>query len=111
MRREKNEGLKTKPKLLTLHGRMILECEVRITFQIIGKRRVLTAAGAFLTDVDRLPWKSQSEFCVVRATHKVKSLGVVCSPRWKMRDYALKTKAGSLIVKKIYIKTLNFVFK
>ena len=22
-----------------------------------------------LTDVDRLPWKSQSEFCVVRATH------------------------------------------
>ena len=37
-------------------------------------------AGAFLTDVDRFPWKSQSEFCVVRATHKFKSLGFVCSP-------------------------------
>ena len=65
---------------LTLHGRMILECEVRITFQIIGKRRVLIAAGVCLTDVDRLPWKSQSELCFVRATHKVKSLGFVCSP-------------------------------
>ena len=32
--REKNEGLQTKPKLLTLHGRLILECEVRIPFQI-----------------------------------------------------------------------------
>ena len=41
--------------------------------------RVLIAAGAFLTDVDRFPWKSQSEFCVVRATHKFKSLGFVCS--------------------------------
>ena len=29
---------------------------------------MLIAAGAFLTDVDRFPWKSQSEFCVVRAT-------------------------------------------
>ena len=38
-------------------------------------------AGAFLTDADRFPWKSQSEFCVVRATHKFKSLGFVCSPR------------------------------
>ena len=37
-------------------------------------------AGAFLTDVDRFPWKSQSEFCVVRAMHKFKSLGFVCSP-------------------------------
>ena len=33
-------------------------------------------AGAFLTEVDRLPWKSQS---VMRATHKVKSLRFVCS--------------------------------
>ena len=41
---------------------------------------VLIVAGAFLTDVDRFPWKSQSEFCVVRATHKFKSLGFVCSP-------------------------------
>ena len=32
--REKNEGLQTKPKLLTLHGRLISECEVRIPFQI-----------------------------------------------------------------------------
>ena len=31
--------------------------------------QVLIAAGAFLTDVDRFPWKSKSEFCVVRATH------------------------------------------
>ena len=37
-------------------------------------------AGAFLTDVDRFPWKGQSEFCVVRATHRFKSLGFVCSP-------------------------------
>ena len=42
--------------------------------------RVLIAAGTFLIDVDRFAWKSQSEFCVVRATHKVKSLGFVCSP-------------------------------
>ena len=42
--------------------------------------RALIAAGAFLTDGDRFPWKSQSEFCVVRATHKFKSLGFVCSP-------------------------------
>ena len=42
--------------------------------------RVLTVAGTFLTDVDRFPWKSQSAFCVVRATHKVKSLGFACSP-------------------------------
>ena len=42
--------------------------------------RVVIVAGAFLTDVDRFPWKSQSEFCVVRATHKFKSLGFVCSP-------------------------------
>jgi len=55
--------------------------EVPIAFQIIGKRRVLIAAGAFLTDVDRLPWKSQSELCVVIVV------------------YTLKTKAGSLIVK------------
>ena len=41
---------------------------------------MLIAAGAFLTDVDRFPWKSQSEFCVVRATRKFKSLGFVCSP-------------------------------
>ena len=41
--------------------------------------RVLIAAGAFLTDVDSFPWKSQSDFCVVRATHKFKSLGFVCS--------------------------------
>ena len=41
---------------------------------------MLIAAGAFLTDVDRFPWKSQSEFCVVRATHKFRSLGFVCSP-------------------------------
>ena len=41
---------------------------------------VLIAAGAFFTDVDRFPWKSQSEFCVVRAKHKFKSLGFVCSP-------------------------------
>ena len=27
-----------------------------------------------MTDVDRLPWKSQSEFWVVRAKHKFKSL-------------------------------------
>ena len=33
-RREKNEGLQTKPKLFTLHGRLILECEVHIPFQI-----------------------------------------------------------------------------
>ena len=38
---------------------------------------MLIAAGAFLTDVDRFPWKSQSEFCVVRAMHKFKSLGFV----------------------------------
>ena len=37
-------------------------------------------AGAFLTDVDRFPWKNRSEFCIVRATHKFKSLGFVCSP-------------------------------
>ena len=37
-------------------------------------------ADAFLTDVDRFPWSSQSEFCVVRATHKFKSLGFVCNP-------------------------------
>ena len=44
--------------------------------------QVLMAAGAFLTDADRFPWKSQSEFCVVRAAHKFKSLGFcfVCSP-------------------------------
>ena len=41
---------------------------------------MLIAAGAFLTDDDRFPWKSQSEFCVVGATHKFKSLGFVCSP-------------------------------
>ena len=41
---------------------------------------MLIAAGTFLTDVDRFPWKSQSEFYVVRATHKAKSLGFVCSP-------------------------------
>ena len=41
---------------------------------------MLIVAGAFLTDVDRFPWKSQSGFCVVRATHKFKSLGFVCSP-------------------------------
>ena len=41
---------------------------------------MLIAAGAFLTDVDRFPRKSQSEFCVVRATHLFKSLGFVCSP-------------------------------
>ena len=29
----------------------------------------MIAGGAFLTDVDRIPWKSQSEFCVVIATH------------------------------------------
>ena len=33
-----------------------------------------------MTDVDRFPWKSQSEFCVVRAMHKFKSLDFVCSP-------------------------------
>ena len=32
--RKKNEGLQTKPKRLTLHGQLILECEVRIPFQI-----------------------------------------------------------------------------
>ena len=32
--RENNEGLQTKPKLLTIHGRLVLECEVRIPFQI-----------------------------------------------------------------------------
>ena len=42
--------------------------------------RVVIVAGAFLTDVDRFPWKSQSEFCVVRAMHKFKSLGFVCGP-------------------------------
>ena len=31
--------------------------------------QVLIAAGTFLTDVDRFPWKSQSEFCLVRAMH------------------------------------------
>ena len=41
---------------------------------------VLIAAGAFFTDVDRFPWKRQTEFCVVRAKHKFKSLGFVCSP-------------------------------
>ena len=34
---------------------------------------------AFLTDADRFLWKSQSEFCVVGATHKFKSFGSVCS--------------------------------
>ena len=42
--------------------------------------QVLIAAGAFLTDVDRFPWKNQSEFCVVRAAHKFKSLDFVCGP-------------------------------
>ena len=32
--REKNEGLQTKSKLLTLHGQLILVCEVCIAFQI-----------------------------------------------------------------------------
>ena len=32
--REKNEGLLTKPEFLTFHSRLILECEVRIAFQI-----------------------------------------------------------------------------
>ena len=41
---------------------------------------MLIAAGAFLTDADRFPWKGQSEFCIVRATHYFKSLGFVCSP-------------------------------
>ena len=41
---------------------------------------MFVAAGAFLTDVDRFPWKGQSEFCVLRVTHKFKSLGFVCSP-------------------------------
>ena len=41
---------------------------------------MLIAADVFLTDVDRFPWSSQSEFCVVRATHKFKSLGFVCNP-------------------------------
>ena len=31
----------------------------------------------FLANVDRFPWRSQLEFFVVRATHKVKSLGFV----------------------------------
>ena len=69
---------------------------VPIPFRMIG---VLIATGAFLTDVDRLPLKSQSELCVVRITDKAKSLAFVGSPRGKMRDYTLKTKAGSLIVK------------
>ena len=46
---------------------------------------MLIAAGAFLTYVDRLPWKSQSEFCVVRATHNFKkawALSVV--PRFSL---------------------------
>ena len=94
--REKNEGLQTKPKLLTLHGRMILGYEVPIAFRIIG---VLIAAGAFLTVVDRLPLKGQSELCVVRVTGKAKSLAFVGSPWGRMRDYTLNTKAGSLIVK------------
>ena len=55
---------------LTLHGRMILECEVRIAIQIIGRRRVLIAAGVCLTDVERLPRKSQSELCVVRVKNQ-----------------------------------------
>ena len=155
--REKWGSLQTKPKLLTLHGQLILECEVRIyplpnqlstsngipslielslllssvncwgyllqakenpcryqfssrpwpwfrfptrtssvarlAFCLVGCTRatlvncsvlvfvllylfcklwlcqVLIVAGAFLTDVDRFPWKSESEFCVVRATH------------------------------------------
>ena len=32
--REKNEELQTKPKLLTFQGQLILECEVRIAFEI-----------------------------------------------------------------------------
>ena len=75
---------------------MIFGYEVPIPFRMIG---VLIATGAFLTDVDRLPLKSQSELCVVRVTDKAKSLAFVGSPRGKMRDYTLKTKAGSLIVK------------
>ena len=71
---------------------------------------VLIATGAFLTDVDRLPLKSQSELCVVRVTDKAKSLAFVGSPRGKMRDYTLKTKAGSLIVKIKYYNT-QFCFQ
>ena len=41
---------------------------------------MLIAAGAFLTDVERFPWKIQSGFCVVGATHKFKSLCFVCNP-------------------------------
>ena len=57
---------------------MILGYEVPIAFRIIG---VLIVAGAFLTVVDRLPLKGQSELCVVyRVTGKAKSLAFVGSP-------------------------------
>ena len=45
--------------------------------------------GAFLKDVDGLPWKSQSEFCVVRATHKVKIFALSVVPHFSLSPLLL----------------------
>ena len=42
--------------------------------------RVLKVAGGFKTSHARSPRKSLSKFCVVKATQRVKYLGLACSP-------------------------------
>ena len=46
--------------------------------------RVLKVASGFKTSHDRSPRKSQSKFCVVKATQRVKCLGLACSPSFRL---------------------------
>ena len=65
--REKNEGLQTKQKLLTLHCRLIdcLSNPLSASSGIPSLIELSLGAGAFLTDADRFPiravrWESNA---------------------------------------------------
>ena len=64
------------------------------------------AAVAFLTDVDRFPRKSQSKFCVMRATHKFKSLGFVCSPSFSLSPPRVAfSRAGDFHARSLFARS------
>ena len=51
-----------------------------VTWSKFSSRLFRVKSWRVVKNVDRFQWKSQSEFCVVRAKHKFKSFGFVCSP-------------------------------
>ena len=59
--------------------------------------------AAFLTDVDRFSWKTQSEFYVVRAMHKFKAWALSVVPHFSLSGAACRLFSRGVIFTRVRV--------